>query len=884
MKDRLSIHVENGQANTLEAITLLRNGGTPSQSGLVGITNKTHTDAEAPILPETIFNIQATGDATSRITSLQNSGRSKVELLANTNTPISGLSISYQKKFASSSYELGKFSNTEELSFFVHQSGTTAIGDIRSYTNNSIVDLSLVDGKSALSVSRSGNPYASGTIAIREQSNKPLVSDNFGKIYVKPYSYTDQTQSLFFLDDANNEHNATPNIKDTLGGTVYGDSNGNTFAGWYSPRTRGLNGSTLRNTYFGYGISTLTSAQDNTFIGHKAASGTNNMRENTVIGSHSLTQTYSSSGNIVIGHNNVTYADESQAGLDPVNDLIIIGNNLYVDDYPDDFTLAIGVQGTPIVTGLLKGPSRKFSIISSSSEDTRFTVDKYPYDFNLGLVTEGGRGVVTFGSQDSVNNQQTRSMMSMRFKDSLNNEQTLVDYDPSGTPYTTASFSSPAIRRPTVSVSGDIRLLGTIRFADGSTISSSAAMKDHFGLANSGIKRTLIDNAYYFGLDFDSVPLATDQVGTINPSQTYVAVDLPNNFGKMSIASLAAYMTSGSAIFGDQCNAVFTNTSNHQYIKTDRNSNSIFIGCDVASSATGWKHGVFIGTNAGKNSTTPNVGLATDTACVYIGLMAGQDAANTNDTICIGNSAGKNADSSNKSIFIGPSAGQNSTNPDSIGIGAHALQGELSQAEGGSRNIEIIAGLDDNQRLMYTSGVLSDKLNIQNTIAADTKYRKVSIGNARLNPQAVLEVARDTRTTWLHDGHTHPDIQRWINNGSGIARVNASGAFIVRTNAGASLNHPTESGATCESFFGTHEGFMTEYIYAPASYTSPTSGWMRVRNYETGFATDRLLLVTNRDTTLNIHGPGADGGAAFVVTMMVNGEHRPVYVSCSGAS
>ena len=49
------------------------------------------------------------------------------------------------------------------------------------------------------------------------------------------------------------------------------------------------------------------------------------------------------------------------------------------------------------------------------------------------------------------------------------------------------------------------------------------------------------------------------------------------------------------------------------------------------------------------------------------------------------------------------------------------------------------------------------------------------------------------------------------------------------------------------------------------------------------FNNDRHILVVNRDPRLNIHGPGAVGGTAFVVTQMVNGEHRPIYVSCSGS-
>jgi hypothetical protein len=75
---------------------------------------------------------------------------------------------------------------------------------------------------------------------------------------------------------------------------------------------------------------------------------------------------------------------------------------------------------------------------------------------------------------------------------------------------------------------------------------------------------------------------------------------------------------------------------------------------------------------------------------------------------------------------------------------------------------------------------------------------------------------------------------------------------------------------------------MTEYIYAPSSFETPTSGLMRIRTYSAGFGTDRLIYVTNRDVMLDIHGPGSVGGAAYVITMRVNGENRPIHVSCSG--
>ena len=82
MKDRLSVHIDNGQSNIYEAVTVMRNGGLPAQSGLVGITNKTHSSSEAPITPQTIFNVQSTGQSDIRFSSLSKKKSNMVRTLA----------------------------------------------------------------------------------------------------------------------------------------------------------------------------------------------------------------------------------------------------------------------------------------------------------------------------------------------------------------------------------------------------------------------------------------------------------------------------------------------------------------------------------------------------------------------------------------------------------------------------------------------------------------------------------------------------------------------------------------------------------------------------------------------------------------------------------
>ena len=241
----------------------------------------------------------------------------------------------------------------------------------------------------------------------------------------------------------------------------------------------------------------------------------------------------------------------------------------------------------------------------------------------------------------------------------------------------------------------------------------------------------------------------------------------------------------------------------------------------------------------------------------------------------MGASAGKNAVSSKKSIFIGQGAGENTTNDNSIGIGAHALEGntDVSTTETGSNNIEIIAGKDNVGRLMYEQGNSSNKINIQNVFAGDTLNRYVSIGDARLAPTAPLEVRRDSTGD---TGHTGDNVQTWHNEDADLARVTVSGDFVSNIACSGYLgNMPSES------WFGNIEGFMDDYIYAPADYNQPTSGTMTVKN--SAFGSAESVWIINRDTKLNIHGPGANGGTAYVVATRINEEFRPIYMSCSGS-
>jgi hypothetical protein len=892
--DRLSAHIYNGQSEILEPFTILRGGGIVERSGLVGITNKPHTGN--PVLPETIFNVQSSGTCDIRFSSSsghlddnqQWSSRTSLELLGNGNTRASGLHISYNPSGDGTSldqtiidFSLIKPSGTvgRELGFLsVSESGYVGIGSTKDHTGREF------EPNAPLTISHSGGTL-SGTVSLREQNSTPSLTTDFGKLYVKPKIVGDYTQSLFFLDDGGNEFDLLGTSSDGKGGHLYGDIHHNTFGGWYAAGdadSRALvyddpNTSSYpveRNTVLGYraGETLFVYAsedeiptRDNTLLGMHAGSQLKGVC-NTVVGSNSFSGPNHASGNVVIGYQNAAYPLEydedgnsfhrSQYAGYPINS-ILIGTGLFWDDEITDigdYTLAIGFGTTPLIKGSLGGDrGRNFSLYSLPSDHAVFSIVEDEHVFSIQNDNDGSRDLSIINIQDTDSALDARGYLSMRFSNSVGFAKTLVDFDPSGTMTNTPSFAIPSTRRPFVAISGDLRLRGDIRFSDGSTL-STATVGD---------------------IDFTSLPLAVDATST----NTYVAAQVDTTMSKMSLQSLANYVGSGFASVANNCNLLFSN--GEADVDTINNSGSVFIGCDVATQATGWRHSVMMGTQAGAYAATPNVGLDTDTAVTFIGYRAGYDSDNIDNSVFIGTNAGNNADSSSDSIFIGSSAGLNATNPNSIGIGENAMRGSYAiGGAGGTGNIEIVTALLDNQRLMYGSGHLSNRLNIQNSIAGNTSERRVSIGDAVLSPDAPLSVRRDPTIT----GHSSiSGIQTWYDDDVLRAYVNPSGDYVVQAN--------TDSYDTTKEVpanFGHLEGIMTEYIYANADPAVGSSGWMTVKVYDewSGYAPggseEGTVLVVNRDPKLNIHGPGATGGAAYVITARVNGENRPIYVSCSG--
>lgn len=829
-RDRLSTHVYNRENRYLEAVSILRN--VHPSSGLFGITNISYTASS--VLPETIFNVQASSVASIRLSTLSTTEKAKLELLGNGNAKASGAQISYQASTDNFDFSVIRPSGSSGIEsgvMTINTSGFLGVG----YTHNG--STRNWHPNSPLTINSS--TVNSGTIALKEQASAPSSTSDFGKIYVKPRVAGSLTQALYFTDDVGNESILSASQLSTTDGLLYGDASGNTYGGWYSPQSRPA-GSSYNNTTLGFGaLYSAIANGDNIAIGKQALSGCTTGYSNIVIGNATFQYKALPVGNIIIGH---YVASGTDASVYPTGS-IVIGSGL---SHIPNQTLMIGNGADYIVSGYIGSSNRTLSI-----KDAKLSVDSQYRDHQLSIsnVYTGGRYRTYLDVQDHLQSNTTSGYLALRFLDVNSNARVLMNFDHSASGMAeTATYAAPVSGRPFAELNGDLKLKGAIRFRDGTSVETASDITITQGtgvLLDSGVL-----SVYY-----DDLPNSLNYESLITLNNSYLALAVPSGsetvLTKVDLSSMAGYVGSGFASVGHNCNHIFT--SNDAGVNKLQNSGTVFIGCDAGVSATGWKNSIMIGTQAGHSATTPNTNLATDTACTFIGFKAGRDADNIENSVFIGTQAGYLANAASDSVFIGSSAGENSQFTDSVGIGQHALRGTAS-VESGSGNIELVAGLDDNERLLYSQAV-SRKLNINNAIAGDTSTRRISIGDAVLSPDAPLSVRKDDTIA----GHSStPYLQSWYHNDTRVAGIDVSG------------NHTAGNGMPI-----TVEGFAAAEIAAPALASSPTSGIVYRR--DEGWNTADSFYVVNRDVTLTIH------AGAYVIAQKINGTYRPIWVSCPGA-
>ena len=437
-KDRLTISSYDDATSPLDAITLMRTKG----PGLVGIT-----DSSLNPLPNTIFNIQSTGDAVLRVMS-PTTYDSTLQLLGRNNSATHGLDITYDEG-----------DERADLSMISSSTKTKVI----SIDDNN-VGIKVESPKSDLSVG--------GEISMSQFAYGRTAPNNtgFGKIFVTEGSTSAVPQLLIFQDDEGNKINISPNSEDVNSfSTLFGDANGNQFAGFLSPLSRASSdlADNERNVSYGqYGLYDLSSGDDNIAIGYRAGHNINTGSKNVFVGTNAGGGIRSGQNNVIIGTN--VADNEVSSSID--NSIFIGSDNLgrnASSDYSiyigagDSYTILKGIMGPSQSDKYLEVPEAKFIVSRSSDNITLkhspnfFGTDKVASVFNkndsFSNNPDGGIAF-TFTGSDSVE----KTLMTMRHHvDAMT---------------TTPSFAVASPERPSISVYGDINVLGGLRFSDGTSI------------------------------------------------------------------------------------------------------------------------------------------------------------------------------------------------------------------------------------------------------------------------------------------------------------------------------------------------------------------------------------------------------------------------------
>ncbi len=875
-KDRFAIgrHASSYLTTSYEPLTLMYQG-----QGVLGLTDRAYVSS--PVLPKTIFHIQSALNCDARFTS--NGAKSRIQLTRGSERA-SGIELSYTPHIFDVS--------------LIKPSGLTGLasGVMSVSTTGVVIGSTQIEYASRLSTPATplvvSHPSAnSGTISLREQSSSPTNIAGFGSIFVKPYTYGGQQQSLFFRDDANTEFNLIQDPEDPSGNLVYVDTLRNTHAGIHSPYS--LVGITNNdNTTYGYyALSGVTTGDKNTAIGSSASKLNTTGNDNVVVG-------FQSNSNNSTGSNNVVLGSLAAYGSNNFSNSIVIGYKSASSRSITDSSLLIGTGNQPLISGSLS--SRDFgidngslSVFNNTKSQTlklRMEEDK-PYFYERrgsSIPAEEKEALQDVSIIDVVDNDSTEFSqlggMSLAFTKSDGQSGILMNFrhNADTMDYSSVTYHSNATDRPYAEVLGDLRLVGDIKFSDGTYLQSASTVSTSGGYGIS--LRSGEGGVGFYDLDFTGLTNALSIDSSIDTENSFVSISIPSGVSetqtitKLSIQGLTDLVESGFAAVSDNCNMLFTD--NDASIDASRNNRSIFIGCEAGAAATGWRNSVMIGTQAGQNATSPNTdihgGGAINSACTFVGYRAGQNADNISNSMFIGTNAGYNSSGAIESMFMGSNAGLLSNFSYSIGIGESALRGGSlsSTIETGSGNIEIVTPYNHSshfdERLFTNTTSESHRINIGNVFAGDMWQKRMSIGQAALSPTSVLDVNHAPGANGTHGGHAGLDhIQRWNSDSVAHAAVSThkcSGFMEIDPHGGTKLR---------PLFI---EGTLSTEIIESTSIHSPKSGILTVREAEYG----QTNLNTNGDslyvTTRDFRSVAV---GTHIIAARIGCEYRPVYVGCS---
>ena len=802
-KDRFRISGYQNDCVPINAMVIM-NSNSP---GMVGIDQTPYLSAE--FIPETIFNIKATGDAVVRITDGEGAYQrgASVQLVSRDNESTN--EDSYDPKNATElshfedKFEISQFKNYVKDSVLTIKDGNVSINtpDELPYGYSLLVggkedvqETSITSPRIGVQVVDSKDPIRVGYIFAKKDSgcdhlfwksdcgapiklsNRPNQNPDFGGVTDRVSQINEALGQLdsagFNLDspeagafmedlgfgeygsygeiDLNNPYGATDQVSM---GDDYTDLKGNDFgvAAGGQRDLYGLPNGAENNTGYGFGAGqSLNTGSNNTFLGGSAGNQLQTGNCNVFLGKEAGKSVTNGDENTLIGCKADVGGNSSRN--------IYVGAGLTDSSTAHNDVLKIGVVNSslqmnlPLVSGSLANNTGAPMQIFINGKFA--TVNSNQTD-SIGFAHEQN----AFGTDkvasivQKVDNSASYPDGGVQFKFLGNNgvNNTLFTLRHHVAPLEReVSYNVPSTERPFAQLDGDLHIKGAVRFHDGTSIESGVGLSIYPG---SGLASYAGPNGTELTLDAENLPTAS----LISNDGTFFGVTTSGVSTKISLTDLAGYVQSGTDWIKENQNHVFSATS--IFNTTDNTFNSI-VGYRAGNGILGTNHAAFFGTDAGNYDVDPVSGVDYS---VMIGYRAGMNANQADNSVFIGPNTGHYASGSRMGVFIGNSAGLNAKTSRSIGIGDNALE-----SVSGDRNIELTVGIGGTSPYRLIQGNSSHKLNVGDIIGGDMADQRVSVGRAILNPSGTLDVRSSSSSS--------DAIQTWFNNlGQMVAYLDQNG-------------------------------------------------------------------------------------------------------------
>lgn len=458
--DRFIIGSYDNTSYNVNALCLMKNDG----DSIVGINN--FGPLSENVLPKTALDIRSTGNAIIRSTAENQSQTiAALQLLGEESCLFKGFEAAYLN--TSGIADLSMYQDSGRRVFFrMHSDRRVGLFTSSGNANEMFTLGDIFHSKPVISLYE-----ASGTITS---------SSKYGKVFARSKIATNQGTSLYLLDGSGNLHDLVVNKFDNLDGrALYTDANFNTFGGLYSNSNRAsISSNTKNNTSLGYAaLNNIGSGgSDNIGIGSHSSSGLTTGYQNIVIGNRSASSITTGHNNIVIGYNafNSTSAN--------INNNIIIGNSGLANASSGNFEFWLGANKDLVLLQGKTGPTNSDKILTMPSGGKMLLFNN---NNSEGMALRNNTiEVLDFGGSDYPENELTFKFTGQKASDLLKINHNAEPLNQS------ANYTQPSPARPYAELRGDLRLLGSIRFSDNTSLASSAQVttnQNNINILTSGV-------------------------------------------------------------------------------------------------------------------------------------------------------------------------------------------------------------------------------------------------------------------------------------------------------------------------------------------------------------------------------------------------------------